>query len=214
MQNRKQKKTLRLAMVLGATVAGTAVIGWGGLAAWQAYTENDGNTVAAGTLQHANTTSATCTSTFTLPVTPSCAKIWVNVTGVSPNTAGTLASGTVKVDNTGTLNSTFVLRSVTAGTATVAAPSGGLCADLNLNIKDANNATIYNGAMSGINGPYSLNNNAATPAATWTGGGVAGTGTGATGNTFTFTVTWLTTTNSADSGTSCVGDFQFVQTSA
>ena len=57
MEHRKSKRSLRVALVLGAAVAGTAVVGWGGLAAWSAYTENAGNSVAAGTLAHANGTS-------------------------------------------------------------------------------------------------------------------------------------------------------------
>ena len=54
MEHRKSKRSLRVALVLGAAVAGTALVGWGGLAAWNAYTENAGNSVAAGTLTHAN----------------------------------------------------------------------------------------------------------------------------------------------------------------
>ena len=46
---RKSRRSLRVALVLGAAVAGTALVGWGGLAAWSAYTENAGNSVAAGT---------------------------------------------------------------------------------------------------------------------------------------------------------------------
>ena len=40
METRKSKRSLRLALVMGAAVAGTALVGWGGLAAWQAYTQN------------------------------------------------------------------------------------------------------------------------------------------------------------------------------
>jgi len=50
---RKRRRSVRIALVLGAVVASTAVIGWGGLAAWSAYTENAGNSAAAGTLAHA-----------------------------------------------------------------------------------------------------------------------------------------------------------------
>ena len=43
METRKSKRSVRLALVLSAAVAGTALVGWGGLAAWQAYTQNSGN---------------------------------------------------------------------------------------------------------------------------------------------------------------------------
>ena len=46
MESRKSKRSLRMALVLGAAVAGTALVGFGGLAAWNAYTENAGNSVA------------------------------------------------------------------------------------------------------------------------------------------------------------------------
>ena len=214
-QTRKRNKTLRLGMVLLVTLAGTAVVGWGGLAAWQAYTENDGNTVAAGTLQHKNTVSATCTSVSSLP-SVGCDSVWVAVSGVSPSTASPFASGSVKVANTGSLNSTFKLVTVTAGTTTNVAPSGGLCADLHLHITDANTAVVYDGAMNvAIN--TSLNNNAATPSATWTSGGATpGGGAVANGNTFTFTVTKgaAFNNNSSDQGQSCSANFQFQQTNA
>lgn len=215
MQNRKKKRTIRLALVLGATVAGTAVIGYGGLAAWQSYTQNDGNTVAAGTLQHVNTVASACTSSSTLPVV-GCATVF-NVSGVSPSSASPFASGSVKVDNTGNLNSTFLLQSTASGAGAAGAPTGALCADLVLTVFDANSAVtpIYTGAM---NAAVSVNlkNNAAVSSLTWTSGATAPTGSGANGNTFTFKVTpgAAFANNSADSGTSCTANFRFTQTSA
>ena len=212
-QRKKKNKTVRLGMVLLVTLAGTAVVGWGGLAAWQAYTENDGNSVAAGTLQHKNTTSATCTSVTALPST-GCASVWVAVNNVSPSSVSPFATGTVKVSNTGSLNSTFKLVTVTSGTTTVTAPAGNLCADLNLQITDAAAATVYNGPMNvAINS--AINNGLG--AATWTSGGATpGGGAVANGNTFTFTVTpgAAFATNSNDQGQSCSANFQFQQTNA
>lgn len=214
MSKRRHRKAVRLGLVLGGTLAATAIIGWGGLAAWQAYTENDGNAVAAGTLQHKNTVSATCTSVTALPSTG--CDIVFNVSGVSPSSPATLASGVVKVDNTGSLNSTFKLSTVTAGTTTVTAPAGNLCADLVLTVTDRNGATVSSAAMSSSINGVSLNNSAATPSSIWTGGGTAPNGTGATGNTFTFTVTRGANfnNNSADQGQSCTANFQFQQTNA
>jgi hypothetical protein len=65
MENRKSKRSVRLALVLGAAVAGTALVGWGGLAAWQAYTQNAGNAFAVGTLTHTNTVGQRHTATRT-----------------------------------------------------------------------------------------------------------------------------------------------------
>ena len=109
-RSRKATRSLRVALVLAAVVASTAVVGWGGLAAWSAYTENAGNSVAAGTLNHANGTS--CVSLLgTIPTTTGtgwCAAA-VTISGVDPaNWTGT--SGTIKIANTGSLKSTFTLR--------------------------------------------------------------------------------------------------------
>jgi hypothetical protein len=210
---RRRNKTVRLGLVLVAVLASSAVVGWGGLAAWQAYTENDGNSVAAGSLQHKNTVSATCTSVTSLP-SNGCDSVWVAVTGVSPASTSPFATGSVKVSNTGTLNSTFKLATVTAGTTTNVAPAGNLCADLVLTIKDVNNVVIYSGAMN-VAIDASLVSGAG--ASTWTSGGATpGGGAVPNGNTFTFTVTPSAAfaTNSADQGQSCNANFQFQQTNA
>jgi hypothetical protein len=213
-QKRKRNRTVRrLGLVLLALVAGGAVVGWGGLAAWQAYTENDANAVSAGSLQHKNTVAATCTSVALLPST-GCNSVWLTVGNVSPTAASPFASGSVKVSNTGSLNSTFKLVTVTQGTTTNVAPSGSLCADLVLTIRDVNNVVVYNGAM---NVAINASVVSGTGAATWTGGGATpGGGAVANGNTFTFTVTpgAAFATKSADQGTSCNANFQFQQTNA
>ena len=66
MEQRKSKRSVRVALVLGAAVAGTALVGWGGLAAWQAYTQNAGNAFTTGSIGHTNVVkggNTTCTST-------------------------------------------------------------------------------------------------------------------------------------------------------
>jgi hypothetical protein len=62
-------------------------------------------------------------------------------------------------------------------------------------------------------GATSLYNNAATPSLSWTGGGTAGTGSGATGNTFTLTigVSGTFATDSTDAGQSCSFNLLFTQ---
>jgi len=220
MESRKSKRSLRVALVLGAAVAGTALVGWGGLAAWSAYTENAGNSVAAGTLSHAQT--LTCVSSLgTVPTSSSgvtggwCNPV-ITFTGVDPvNFSTVVLPETIAVANTGSLQSTFTM---SMGTGSQAPTNNALCTDLTLTIKDKNNTTYWNGIQ--LNGgtftAANLYNNAGTPSYTWTGGGTAGTGTGATGDTFTLTVGMGTNfaTDPGDAGLSCSFGLFFTQTAA
>jgi len=213
MEGRTSKRSLRLALVLGAAVAGTALVGWGGLAAWNAYTENAGNSVAAGTLTHNNYVSSNCASTLgsaPVGVGPGWCSAAITVTNVDP-AAGLPVTGTIKIDNTGSLQSTFSM------SMPAAAVGAALCPDLKLAVTDKNGATIYPAtALSTQMGATSLNNNAATPSATWAPNGTAGTGSGATGNTFTVTISAGTgfASNYADAGQSCTFNLLFTQTAA
>ena len=204
MEQRKSKRSLRMALVLGAAVAGTALVGFGGLAAWNAYTENAGNSVAAGTLSHAQTVA--CVSSLgTIPTSGSgqsggwCNAV-VTVSGIS--STWTVATGAITVANTGSLASTFYMSMPSAAT-------GSLCADLKLGITDPDA-----GAPGTVLSPTALTSAYVMPstqvdngssATSWTGGGTAGTGAGATGNTFTLSVTAGTNfaTDSTDAGTGC-----------
>jgi hypothetical protein len=213
---RKSRRSLRVALVLGAAVAGTALVGFGGLAAWSAYTENAGNSVAAGTLAHAN--GLACTSNLgTIPVSGTgwCAAT-ITVANVDPAT-WTNTVGTIVIANTGNLKSTFTLN-------LPAAASGGLCADVTLKVTDPNITAPDTGTViattalttASLTTAVSLYSNAATPSLTWTNGGVAGTGTGATADTYTVTVTPGTgfAGDYADQGTSCTFGLLFTQTAA
>src|ERR1039458_5286801 len=98
-RGRRPRRTrfIRVALVLAATVAGTGLVGFGGLAAWQGYTENAGNSVAAGTVTHSNAVgAATCTSVTAATLLNQagnvCAAI-INVSGVDPASPATLATG-------------------------------------------------------------------------------------------------------------------------
>ena len=217
MEHRKSKRSLRVALVLGAAVAGTAVVGWGGLAAWSAYTENAGNSVAAGTLAHANGTS--CVSLLgNIPVSAGtgwCAAT-ITVANVDPAT-WTSTNGSIIIANTGNLKSTFTLN-------LPAAASGGLCADLTLKVTDLNTTNPDTGTViattalnaAGLTTAVPLYSNAGTPSLSWTGGGVAGTGTGPTADTYSVTVAPANnfTTNAGDQGTSCTFGLLFSQTAA
>ena len=210
MESRKSKRSLRMALVLGAAVAGTALVGFGGLAAWNAYTENAGNSVAAGTLAHANNTS--CLSLTATPISTGsnwCSAV-ITINGVW--SGWTAQTGTIKIANTGSLTSTFQV-SMAAGT-------GGLCADLTLKVTDLNSlapdtGTVYGPTALTTAMPLtSIYSNAATPNLNWTGNGAAGTGTGATANTFTLNVAPRNpafSNDSTDQGTSCSFNVLFTQ---
>jgi hypothetical protein len=213
MEDRKSKRSLRVALVLVAAVAGTAVVGWGGLAAWSAYTENAGNSVAAGTLQHSNQSLSCLSNLGSVPTsgTGFCAPV-ITVSGVDPVNFSTLVTpANIKIDNTGSLQSTFTL---SMGTL-LQAPTGSLCPDLTVGVKDKNGNTVW--AATALNGaftPTSLYNNAGTPSYTWAPNGTAGTGTGTTGDTFTVTVGMggSFANDYADQGTNCTFGLVFTQT--
>jgi hypothetical protein len=214
MKQRKSTRALRVALVLGAAVAGTALVGFGGLAAWNAYTENAGNSVAAGTLAHAQTVA--CVSSLgTIPTSGGgVAGGWCNavitVTNISSSWVGT--SAVITIANTGSLTSTFQM-------SMPAAASGSLCPDLKLGITDPDA-----GAPGTVLSPTALTAAYSLPltsidngsvSASWTGGGTAGTGAGATGNTFTLGLTagGSFATDSTDAGATCSFNILFTQSS-
>src|ERR1035437_7528528 len=183
---RKSRRSLRVALVMGALVASTAVIGWGGLVAWSAYTENASNSAAAGTLSHAN--GASCVSSL----------------GAVPTTG-----------------SHFCTATLTMGTP-LQPPIAPLGADVGLGVTDLNTVAPDTGTVWAPTAPTgtftatSLYSNAAAPILSWTGGGTAGTGTGATANTFTVTAAPGAgfATHYADAGASCTFGLLFSQTAA
>jgi hypothetical protein len=189
-------------------VAATGVVGYGGLAAWQGYTENAGNAVAAGTVTHSNAVGGvTCTSvTLVTQLNEAgnvCAAI-INVAGVDPASPATLTTGAVKITSTGTLNSTVTMQMP-------AAPAGNLCGDLVLGVVDASSVTDYAAtALTTQMGSISLKDSAGVT--TWPGTvpGPAGA------DTYTFTITKgaAFNTNAADAGQSCSFGILFTQAAA
>jgi hypothetical protein len=219
MERHTSKRSLRVALVLGAAVAGTALVGWGGLAAWSAYTENAGNSVAAGTLQHNNYVSSNCASVIgVIPVGagPGWCSVLISVTGADAVNGKLPATGVVKIDNTGTLSSTLQMSMPSAPVNS----GGTICADLTLAVTDPDTGapgTPYAAtALTSTMGATTIDNNAASPSATWSPNGTAGTGTGATGNTFTFTVAAGSNfvNDYTDAGQSCTFSILFTQTAA
>jgi hypothetical protein len=108
------------------------------------------------------------------------------------------------------------------GTA-LQAPTGSLCADVTLGVKDLNttapdaSGVVWSPtALTGTFTAKSLYNNAGTPSLTWTGGGTANTGTGATGDTYTVTAAPGAgfAGDYADQGPSCTFGLLFTQTAS
>ncbi|MGP8161069.1 MAG: hypothetical protein ACLQGJ_07590 [Candidatus Dormibacteria bacterium] len=200
MEERKSKRSVRLALVLGAAVAGTALVGWGGLAAWQAYTQNSGNAFSVGTLSHtnvANGSDVTCQSTTSSAkaATTPCQLI---VTANIATSTWQGATGTVTIANTGTIASTFQLSSPTGD-----APTGGLCAYLSLTVTGLDSANAYLSQSSiGSISATALNNSAGN--ASWAQGD---------SNTFTFSVAPANGFADTDSvlGQTCSFDVLFTQ---
>jgi hypothetical protein len=95
-----------------------------------------------------------------------------------------------------------------------------MCADLTLAVSDPDAGapgTPYAAtALTSTMGATTIDNNAPTPSTTWLPNGTAGTGTGTTGNTFTFTVAagGNFVNDYADAGQSCTFSILFTQTAA
>ena len=205
MENRKNKRSVRLALVLGAAVAGTALVGWGGLAAWQAYTQNAGNAFTTGSVTHTNLVGnqdgngghVACNSGS--PTTTTCSVI-VGGSDLDWNWPG--ISNTVTIADTGSLPSTFSLSMSDDPT-----DPGLLCADLNLKVTGLDSLTPYV-SQTGIGpiGATSLNSDASPPSVTWNKGD---------SNEFTFDVRpndgYTATNSSAAAGESCTFDVLFTQ---
>jgi hypothetical protein len=200
MENRKSKRSVRLALVLGAAVAGTALVGWGGLAAWQAYTQNAGNAFAVGTLTHTNQlgSDTACDSSVSATSPGSC-EIIVSGPALTPEFPGT--SGTVTIKSTGSLSSTFSM-------SMPAAPgSSELCKDLALMVTDGESPVVAvypQAALTAQMGKTPLKNSAG--ASTWATGDI---------NTFTFAIAPINGYAGDDlvPNTSCSFTINFVQAS-
>src|ERR1017187_6009647 len=132
---RESKRSLRVALVLGAAVAGSALVGFGGLAAWSAYTENAGNSVAAGTLAHNNCVAVNCASVIGVaPVGagPGWCSALMTVSGADAVNGKLPATGIVKIATMGTVASTFQMTMPSAPVNS----GGTICQDLTLAVTD------------------------------------------------------------------------------
>lgn len=205
MEKRTNKRSLRVALVLGAALAGTALVGWGGLAAWQAYSDNAGNSVSAGTLSHTNNGCAS-SNTLTAATGSGACKAIITVANADYNWAG--QTGTVTITNTGSLTSTF---SMGLASAPAASPStSGICSDLQVTVAGSTGHYYVGSATAPVSlgsvGTVAVDSagNGGTTTATWAASAT---------NTFTFDVTptsaW--STDSTIAGASCTFDILWTQ---
>ncbi|MGD1034382.1 MAG: hypothetical protein ABR977_08110 [Candidatus Dormibacteria bacterium] len=151
------RRGLRAGMVFVLVLAGTALIGWGGLAAWQAVTQNNGSTASTLGVHHSNVATVTggtpvaCTD----QTSPSACGAIFDATGIYP-TWGPTQVGTVTITNTGSEASTFQLAlksaTVSGDDSYWTAADNTLCADLTLTIKDAESTphVLYSGPLSAM----------------------------------------------------------------
>jgi hypothetical protein len=201
MENRKSKRSVRLALVLGAAVAGTALVGFGGLAAWQAYTQNSGNAFAVGSLTHTNIvsgTGVTCNSSSSLPMTTPCSVV---VSGAILTSGWSGATGTVTIKNTGALTSSFEISSPPSDP-----PTGALCANLDLTVTGADSVQyVTQTGIGSISPAIALNTSAGS--SSWA---------TSASNAFAFSVTPGAgfSTNNSIPGETCSFDVLFTQLSA
>jgi hypothetical protein len=201
------RRKLRAGMVFVLVVAGTAMIGWGGLAAWQAVTANNGSSFATGDVHMQNVATITYPTTIdAAPVTcadqdlsGNCGAIFT-VTGAGPGFSEPV--GTVQITNTGTLPSTFVL---SLGSAVSSDTGSPLCSDLTLKITDSTGASVYKGALASLGTTPKLYNSASVPTTTWNQKDT---------NTFTFTLALPGSTSTDQEDSTCTADFTWRQTQA
>jgi hypothetical protein len=205
------RRKLRAGMVFVLVVAGTALIGWGGLAAWQAVTQNNGSTASTLGVHMSNLatvsggTGVTCNDQGTISPGP-CGAIFA-VAGITPGYSSTMPVGTVKITNTGTEASTFKLSE--SGTV-----SGGgnplyqlstdttLCSNLMLTVNDSEIPPhqIYQGSLAAFT----------TANLSPQGGSLTGTWNPGESDTFTFNLS-LPNSTPTDEDSTCTAVFTWTQ---
>jgi hypothetical protein len=156
-RQRSDRRQLRAGMVFVLVLAGTALIGWGGFAAWQAVTQNNGSTATTLGVHMSNVaavyggTAVTCTDQNS----PSACGAIFAAQGITPG-YGPTKVGSVTITNTGTEPSTFqlLLSSATVGSADPlwTAADNTLCSDLQLTVTDSESPafTVYSGSLAAM----------------------------------------------------------------
>ncbi len=208
----RRDRKVRAGMVLVLVLAGTALIGWGGLAAWQAVTQNNGSTAITDGVHMQNVatptggTSTTCTD----QTSPSGCGVIFTVSNITPG-YGPAAVGTVAITNTGSEQATFDVSLKSAAVTGAdsfwnASTDTTLCSDLQLTVTDSETSpvTVYTGSLSAMS---------ATGIAVKDSGGSAIWPSGAT-NTFTFTLSLPTSSPNTDEDSTCTADYTWGESGA
>lgn len=195
--HRKEKRKLRVALVIGGTLAAMGLVGFGGLAAWTVSTVNGGSTFATGTVHHTNLAKvggAGAGTSCTDITSPGACGVIFTLAGAKP---GSSTTGTVQLTNTGSLASTFQL-SLTSATG------GTMCTSLTAQVVDneAAPATVYTGALSTM---AAQNLKQSAGSLTWN---TADTG------TYTFTISLPAGSANSDMGQTCTVVYTWTQTNS
>jgi hypothetical protein len=223
-QKPDRNRKVRAGLVLLLVLAGTALIGWGGLAAWTAVTQNNGSSFGTGGVHHSNVATilypssqapVTCYDTSSSTTNPpqGCGLIF-DVSNAEPGFNQNV--GKVTITNIGTLNSTFVLQLTSQSkidtsqfsVAPTPAPPNGttLCGSLVLTITDAEATpvTVYSGALASYPAA-GLAINSVGHGATWDPGD---------SDTFTFNLQLPSTSANTDMSSICTANATWTQTLA
>jgi hypothetical protein len=205
------RRKLRAGMVFVLVVAGTALIGWGGLAAWQAVTQNNGSTASTLGVHMSNTATVagslnpvTCNDE-SLPT--ACGAIF-DVSGITPG-YGLTSVGTVAITNTGTEASAFQLSlksaTVSGDDSYYTSSDTTLCSDLQLTVKNSQPTpvVVYTGSLASMTTPINITDNAGT--LIWASGA---------SDTFTFSLALPSSSTNTDEDSTCTAVFTWGQNGA
>ena len=200
------RRQLRAGLAFVLVLAGTALVGWGGLAAWQAVTENDGSTALTAGVHMQNVATVTGSGnpvTCTDQNSPSACGVIFTAKNITPGYSAPV--GTVAITNTGTENSTFQLSLksalVSGDDGFWTAADNTLCGDLVLTVKDSETSptTLYSNSLASMPAKAIVDN-----------GGNATWGPGAT-DTFTFSLGLPLGSPNTDEDSTCTADFTWSQ---
>ena len=201
------RRKLRAGMVFVLVVAGTALIGWGGLAAWQAVTQNNGSTASTLGVHHSNAATVTGGTAVTCndQNSPAACGAIFDVSGITPG-YGPTQVGTVAITNIGTEASTFQLSlksaTVSGDDAYWIPADNTLCGDLQLTVKNSQPTpvVVYTASLASMTTPISITDNAGN--ANWNPGA---------SDTFTFSLALASSSPNSDEDTMCTAAFQWGQ---
>ncbi|HXZ99564.1 MAG TPA: hypothetical protein VEK76_04365 [Candidatus Binatia bacterium] len=206
-----RNRKVRAGMVFVLVLAATALIGWGGLAAWQAVTQNGGTAITLG-VHHSNTATITGgTGIYCTDQQGPCGAVF-NVTGIKPG-YGPTQVGTVAITNIGSEASTFTLQlTPSAPPIVTAAPADPyyvpsdttLCSDLQLTIADSEGVpfTVYSGSLTALPTKALVTNQGQ---ATWLTGDT---------NTYKFSLSLPSNSPTTDEDSTCTASFTWGQNGA